>query len=255
MAQSNFIWVLLISLLMLFVVFIFSVGRNDYMYRTNSGQHTLKTYNYQSSVPSENIPIAQARVINEDHIHDDRPIIAFSPTHTIRESVISDVIVGNFENEITRVETKKYNFSVGNRHFGSLGEELCCKIFEEYLEREVLSNTRPHFMKNPKTGRNLELDLYDQYTSVAIEYNGSQHEQYDPKFHKSEQDFIDQQERDKLKLALCKKNGIKLIVVPYTIDCGYKDINGKWHYVSRNRGTREKKLRAYIEPFLDEYCD
>lgn len=255
MGKSNFIWFLVIALVMLFVVFIFSIGRNDYMYRTNSGLHTLRTYNYQSSIPSENIPIARAQIINDDRIHDDRPIIVYSPTQTNRESLISDAIVGNFETEMTFVETNRYKYSPNDRHFGSLGEELCCKIFEEYLEREVLNNTRPNFLKNPKTGRNLELDLYDQQTAIAIEYNGSQHENYEPKFHKSEQDFIDQQYRDRIKCDLCKKNGIKLIVVPYTIDCGYKDINGNWHYVSRNRIIREKKLKSYIIPFLDEYCN
>lgn len=253
MAKSNFIWVLIVALLMLFVVFLFSYGRQEYMYRSNSGQHTLKTYGYVSDTPVY-LTNSSVRVIDNDHVHDDRPKLVLSPTRTIQESVTSDIPIGNFEMDMTRVEKPKYNFSVGDRKFNSIGEELCCKVFEEYLERRVLVNIRPDFMKNPKTKRNLELDMYDPETKVAIEYNGAQHYKYEPAFHSNEGDVNVQLERDKLKVELCQKNGINLIVVPYTVDSGYKDINGKWHSVSRDRATREKKLKSYITPFLDEYC-
>lgn len=253
MVRSNFIWVLIIALLMLFVVFLFSYGRQDYMYRSNSGQHTLKTYGFVSDTPVY-ISDSNVRILDNDRHHDDRPIIALSPTRTIQESVISDIPIGNFEADMTRAELPRYNFSVGDRKFRSIGEELCCKVFEEYLGRAVLVNIRPNFMKNPKTKRNLELDMYDPETKVAIEYNGVQHYKFESSFHNSPEDTNAQIERDKLKVELCKKNGIHLIVVPYTIDSGYKDINGKWHSVSRNRTIREQKLKSYITPFLDEYC-
>lgn len=50
-----------------------------------------------------------------------------------------------------------------------------------------------------------------------VEYNGRQHYEYTPQFHSNRQDFDDQVQRDRLKLKLCRKHGIKLIIVPYTV--------------------------------------
>lgn len=257
MPKNEFIWIMTIALLMLFIVFIFSNARSDYMYRSNSGQHTLKTYKFASPDPVYVTP-SNIRVIrddlSDDRLHDDVPPKVLSPTCTNRESTVYDIPVGNFSSEFEIGGRPKYKFDIGDRHFRSVGEELCCKIFEEYLERQVLVNRRPNFMRNPETGRNLELDVYDPITKVAIEYNGVQH--YEPTAHfNMDRDSVNKQaERDVIKAKLCKDNGIKLIVVPYTVDSGYKDINGKWHSVSRNRYIREEKLRSYIVPFLEEYC-
>lgn len=125
------------------------------------------------------------------------------------------------------------------RKFKSVGEELCAKILEEVYNRKALINTRPDFLKNPLTNRNMELDVYDPISKNAIEYNGIQHYVYPNTFHKTKEDFDKQQERDKLKKKICKKQKINLIVVPYTVDDGMKD-----HKV------RRAALKAYIIPRL-----
>jgi hypothetical protein len=73
---------------------------------------------------------------------------------------------------------------------------------------------RPSFLKNPETGYNLELDGYNAYYKVAFEYQGQQHDEYIPYFHKTEEKFKELQERDKLKVELCKLNDIDLIIIP-----------------------------------------
>lgn len=94
-------------------------------------------------------------------------------------------------------------------------EEWCRKIIQ-YITGKKFIKVRPNWLKNPSTGRNLELDCYSSDLKIALEYNGSQHYEYH-KFHKNKDAFYKQIYRDKVKKQLCIKNGISLIMVPYTI--------------------------------------
>lgn len=99
----------------------------------------------------------------------------------------------------------------------SKGEEMC-KTFIEFYFQKPFHKTRPEFLRNPVTGENLELDLYNPELRLAIEYNGSQHYQYNSFMHKNSRDkFQNQQYRDLIKKDLCGKANITLIIVPYTI--------------------------------------
>ena len=94
---------------------------------------------------------------------------------------------------------------------------------QEYRIRRILENyfgvpfpkVRPSFLKNPKTNRNLELDMYNKDLSICCEVNGQQHCEYLPHFHKSFDDFKAQQYRDHLKYVKCKEHNVKLIVIYY----------------------------------------
>ena len=99
----------------------------------------------------------------------------------------------------------------------SQGEWECHRVVKELLPRYTFIKVRPNFLKNPETKHNLELDLYCEQLNLAIEYNGSQHYEYSHRFHRSEQDLIQQQKRDKLKVKLCRQHGVKLIVVSYKV--------------------------------------
>lgn len=99
----------------------------------------------------------------------------------------------------------------------SKGEEMC-KSFVEFYFQKPFEKTRPDFLKNPVTGENLELDLYNPELKLAIEYNGAQHYHYNSWMHKNSRDkFQNQQYRDLIKNDLCKKADITLVIVPYTI--------------------------------------
>ena len=63
-----------------------------------------------------------------------------------------------------------------------------------------------------------ELDGYNEENKIAFEYNGEQHYIYPHHWHRTEQQFIDLQSRDKNKAAYCIDNGIKLIIVPYFVN-------------------------------------
>jgi hypothetical protein len=95
--------------------------------------------------------------------------------------------------------------------------ETRCRIILEKLFRAPFITVRPDFLKYDKTGKNLELDMFNQELMLALEYDGVHHRKYTEFFHKSEQDFIDQKNRDHFKEERCKELGITLIRVPDTV--------------------------------------
>lgn len=59
--------------------------------------------------------------------------------------------------------------------------------------------------------RNMYLDAYFPKTNIAIEYDGKQHREFVPHYHKNLKQFEQSRKRDERKEKLCKKNGIILI--------------------------------------------
>ena len=74
----------------------------------------------------------------------------------------------------------------------------------ESIFRSPFPSIRPEWLINPKTGRRLELDLYNKSLRLSFECDGIQHSQYLPYFHKTYQRYQDMKERDILKSILCK---------------------------------------------------
>jgi phage FluMu protein Com len=103
-------------------------------------------------------------------------------------------------------------------------EKICRDYLNEICEYDFVK-CHPTFLEG------MELDGFCVEMNIAFEYNGIQHYEFRPFFHRNgEQDFVEQQERDKLKLELCAKQGVDLIVVPYEYDF-------------RN----EKRLKQYVK--------
>jgi hypothetical protein len=98
----------------------------------------------------------------------------------------------------------------------SKGERECRRVLESIFHRKF-PNKRPDFMKNPLTGRNLELDCYNEDLKIACEYNGRQHYEFLKHFHGTVEDFYKQKRNDQKTRENCIKNGIFLIEVPYTV--------------------------------------
>jgi hypothetical protein len=76
---------------------------------------------------------------------------------------------------------------------------------------------RPDFLKNPETGRNLELDCYNEDLKIAVEYSGITHYQYPNWTGQSFEEFIQGIRRDMFKVEACDRNGVYLITVPYNV--------------------------------------
>lgn len=78
-------------------------------------------------------------------------------------------------------------------------------------------NVRPPWLKNPETKRRLELDCYNAEVQLGVEYGGMQHYVFPNIFHRTREAFDAQVRRDQYKIEQCHQQGIRLIVVPYTI--------------------------------------
>jgi hypothetical protein len=118
--------------------------------------------------------------------------------------------------DLKNSDIEDMQFSKGQNEFQSKGEKECKRSVEE-ITLKPFDKCRPDFLKNEVTGKNLELDCYNEELKIAIEYNGIQHYEYTPIFHKTRDIFYNTKYRDKMKETLCRKNGVKLIVVPYTV--------------------------------------
>lgn len=97
-----------------------------------------------------------------------------------------------------------------------LHEKECRRILEKIFNKPFPS-IRPDFLRNPETGKNLELDCFNSEHNLAVEYQGILHTKYTPYFHKSHNDFLLMLRRDIIKKKLCEKYKIHLIEVPHTV--------------------------------------
>lgn len=67
-------------------------------------------------------------------------------------------------------------------------------------------------MKNPNSGKNLELDGYCEELGIAFEHHGIQH--YKKLSHLKNEVFQNRVKLDKIKIELCEKAGINLLIIP-----------------------------------------
>jgi hypothetical protein len=127
-------------------------------------------------------------------------------------------------------------------HLQGQGCPGCASSRTETLVREIIERLYPiKFPKaRPKFLGGLELDCYNKTYNLAIEYNGLQHYEHVPYFHRTEDDFKKQQERDKRKAELCSKHGVDLYIIPYQYD--YRDSDRLENYI---RGLLQGVLIIY----------
>jgi hypothetical protein len=110
------------------------------------------------------------------------------------------------------------------RKFESKGEAAARACLEQIFGAKF-PNVRLDELKNPVSGKPLELDCYNKDLKIAVEYNGASHYKFNTFFHRSMEDFTKAQDRDVYKAKTCKELGILLITVPYNITleniCGF----------------------------------
>jgi hypothetical protein len=112
---------------------------------------------------------------------------------------------------------------------GNVGEEIARAALCELLPGTAFARTR----QVPWLG-GLELDGFEPDRAIAFEYQGIQHYQHTPQFHRAEGAFEAQQARDLRKRELCAAHGVRLLEVPYT-----------WPYL---------KIRGFLRQVLVEEC-
>jgi len=86
----------------------------------------------------------------------------------------------------------------------SRSEKDCLNIIKQLTNENIIENDRTQII-NPKTGYNLELDIYIPSLNKAIEFNGEY-------WHMSDYSKY----KDKQKIEQCKEMGINLIIIKET---------------------------------------
>ena len=94
--------------------------------------------------------------------------------------------------------------------------EVRCRRILEDLFHKPFTSIRPNFLRYV-TGKNLELDGYNKELGIAFEYQGVQHRQFTPLFHKTYSMFEKQLQRDKWKKDKCHELDIVLLEIPDTV--------------------------------------
>lgn len=94
-----------------------------------------------------------------------------------------------------------------------VSENLCREIFQKIFKKKFVK-IHPRWLINEHGGR-MELDGYCKKLRLAFEYQGRQHYQIVDFF--KGRNLFETQQADVLKKRLCEKEGIALIIIPYTV--------------------------------------
>jgi hypothetical protein len=90
-------------------------------------------------------------------------------------------------------------------------EQLARDLLRHYQPRlRQILNFRPDWLRNPETGRNLELDIYLPDIQAAIEVQGVQHGRPIKGLQRDFAAFEKQQRHDRYKREVCLQHGITL---------------------------------------------
>ena len=125
-------------------------------------------------------------------------------------------------------------------------ENLCCQVAEEIFGCPFTSQ-KPKWLTNPETGYRLQLDCYNNDLKLAFEHNGEQHYNGDHYYNRDQNKFISQLKRDEIKKELCRKKGVDLIIIPYTVK--EEDIR---EFISLHLPARLRMTSARSLDFSDE---
>lgn len=96
----------------------------------------------------------------------------------------------------------------------SYGERVFRDVLEQIFKTKF-PRKRPQWLTT-LDGKRLELDGYSDELGIAFEYHGPQHDKHVDFFHNGKTDLASRKYYDAEKRKICRKNGIKLIEIPYT---------------------------------------
>ena len=125
---------------------------------------------------------------------------------------------------LDRHSTVIFNATYCEKHEWNKDECHTLNVLEELVMGSSFKKCRKlPWLKCPRDNKTkLELDGFDANLGLAVEVQSREHYKFNHFFHKNEDGFQLQQERDRAKLLACNNNNVHLIVVPYT-ECKSKE--------------------------------
>ena len=166
---------------------------------------------------------------------------ADTPVTPIWESRVVDLSTLTYDHSLDSLHERFANGQpIDLTSFRSKGEKICAQTLMTIFDQPFVS-VRPDWLRNPLTGRCLELDCYNEELGLAVEYNGVQHYEAGH-FDMSEADLVKQQGRDAAKAESCSRHGVLLITVPYTV--AHRDVPG---YIAKNIPQLFRKRTIYFK--------
>ena len=134
-----------------------------------------------------------------------------------------------------------------------IGENIVRAIFEAAYKKKF-PNVHLPWLIDPKRdaeiNRSLSLDGYNEALRIGFEYNGQQHYVIHRKYTPNRAKLNDQKRKDRLKLDLCRKNNVKLAVIPEMNSCKFNDRQYVIDHV-----TKYCKLCGVILPSIPKNAD
>jgi len=128
-----------------------------------------------------------------------------------RAEEINIITVKTYKTPSIILDTPKTYNSSNKSKFERMVKSAVERIFPQVGFRTV----RPSFNMGKK-GRPLELDIYSHCLRLSIEAHGRQHYEFVQKYHKTPDDLLAQQERDRMTRENMKQADVRHIEVPYT---------------------------------------
>eukprot|EP00662_Eupelagonemidae_sp_cell21_P036402 gene36402-15539_t len=166
-----------------------------------------RTENEKTTIESEHVPVSVS--VADNLSGTERTIVSRDP---------KELVALMFEEmrkrraDIVREVTKEFGRHLTKEQLTRAAVELLTG--RKFPKRRGKRNKK----KNDDTAdwlEGLELDCFNKETGTAVEFNGKQHYEWVPHFHKTRAEFAEQQKRDARKRELCAAHGVKLVVVPY----------------------------------------
>lgn len=98
---------------------------------------------------------------------------------------------------------------LGNFFFG----EEVTRFYLESIFKTKFHKSYPNWLVN-RDGNRMELDGYNEILKIAFEHHGQQHYKPTNRGKTPQKTFEEIQDRDMQKIELCRKKGIKLLIIP-----------------------------------------
>ena len=125
--------------------------------------------------------------------------------------------------EIICKKCGKHFWQLPENHISNLLGCPYCKKYKleeeikRYLDKNKINYERNFSFDDLRDTNLLSYDFYIKNHNTLIECNGIQHYKFNSFFHRNLRDFHKQLHHDWLKRKYARKNGIKLIIIPYTL--------------------------------------